>query len=152
MYSEKRKPCSPPSGHPFIHWDWVISFTGPSCPGMTIVSGSSSTSMTSSRLSFEKNIPGQLISEHAAGLGLTKRGDEAYRRRDPQHRYVHPPGYPVLDQSHRHNLHIAFVIQQHRCGPDETYHRNHHHPRPPLRHHHYHQGSSFHEKRREHGN
>jgi len=72
-----------------------------------MASGSSSTSMTSSRLSFEKNMPGRPIGEHASEPGLPRRGGEAYQRRDPQRRYGHPSGYPSPGQSHSRNLHIA---------------------------------------------
>lgn len=72
-----------------------------------MASGSSSTSMTSSRLSFEKNMPGRSIGEHASRPGLARRGGKAYQRRDPQRRHVHPPGHSSLDQSHSRNLHIV---------------------------------------------
>lgn len=58
-YRLNKKPCSPPSGQPFIHCPWVINLTCSLASGIKATSGSSSTSMTSSRLSFEKNIPRQ---------------------------------------------------------------------------------------------
>ena len=56
-YKAKRNDCSFPSGQPLIQSPCIMSFTGSLDPSKVEDSGSSSTSMTSSRRSLEKKMP-----------------------------------------------------------------------------------------------
>lgn len=67
VYKLKRKLCSLPSGHPFIHCPCVISLTSCLISAIYTLSGSSSTSMTSSLRSFEKKMPGGRSNESFRG-------------------------------------------------------------------------------------
>lgn len=84
-----------------------------------MISGSSSTSITSSRLSFEKNIPGPLVSCSQDG---TYEEDEAHRHRDLRHQDDHLPGYPSLDRNRSRSLRTIAFTQPRRYNQNSMGH------------------------------